>query len=103
MGGWGEAVIPAGPPRHAWLPLLRPLGLEMLRQLCGGGGWPSVLRKAWGLEGKGSGEMKTAAEKRQGDGGEGVELGGQRWGAKRRGREGRGWAGRGQKSPRSRN
>lgn len=67
MGGWGEAVIPAGPPRHAWLPLLRPLGLEMLRQLCGGGGWPSVLRKAWGLEEKGSGEMKTA-EKRRGDG-----------------------------------
>lgn len=52
-------MIPAGPPgmaTKAQLPLLGPLGLEPLQQLCSGG-WvvlkSSILRKAWWDVGEG--------------------------------------------------
>lgn len=47
-GGSDPSWAPLGVALAAWLPLLRPLGLEMLRQLCSGG-WPSPsCEKAWG-------------------------------------------------------
>lgn len=80
LGGADPSGGPPGVAPDARLPLLRPLGLEMLRQLCGRG-WPSrplllakglgghrrrreTRRERWG-EGGGDGEKRKEGRERE--------------------------------------